>query len=164
MQAKPGGRLCHAAKQLLNRGSTDDFRFNTRRLRRHDGRSDFIPQQILPGAVRDCRCRQLLTDLTVADICDGFIYDELEGKGLFGWGGRLVIQPEYQRNRSRPERLPPRHPRAFPGLQAPNGAMNARSKDDISMAQPMQTTHLLSKTHCFGLLFVPPLTRFPRLG
>ena len=41
---------------------------------------------------------QLLTDLTVADICDGFVYNELEGKGLFGWGGKLVIQPEYQRN------------------------------------------------------------------
>ena len=40
----------------------------------------------------------LRTDLTVADICDGFVYNELEGKGLFGWGGRLVIQPEYQRN------------------------------------------------------------------
>ena len=26
------------------------------------------------------------------------MYNELEGKGLFGWGGRLVIQPEYQRN------------------------------------------------------------------
>ena len=37
---------------------------------------------------------QLLTDLTVADICDGFVYNELEGKGLFGWGGKLVIQPE----------------------------------------------------------------------
>ena len=41
---------------------------------------------------------ELLTDLTVADICDGFVYSELEGKGLFGWGGKLVIQPEYQRN------------------------------------------------------------------
>ena len=41
---------------------------------------------------------QLLTELTVADICDGFVYNELEGKGLFGWGGKLVIQPEYQRN------------------------------------------------------------------
>ena len=40
----------------------------------------------------------LITDLTVADICDGFVYSELEGKGLFGWGGKLVIQPEYQRN------------------------------------------------------------------
>ena len=36
--------------------------------------------------------------LTVADICEGFVYNELEQKGLFGWGGRLVIQPEYQRN------------------------------------------------------------------
>ena len=41
---------------------------------------------------------QFLADLTVADICDGFVYNELEGKGLFGWGGKLVIQPEYQRN------------------------------------------------------------------
>ena len=42
----------------------------------------------------------LLTDpfLTVEDICDGFVYNELEGKGLFGWGGKLTIQPEYQRN------------------------------------------------------------------
>ena len=40
----------------------------------------------------------LLTDLTVKDICDGFVYNEFEGKGLFGWGGKLVIQPEYQRN------------------------------------------------------------------
>lgn len=40
----------------------------------------------------------LRTDLTVKDLCNGFIYNELEGKGLFGWGGKLVIQPEYQRN------------------------------------------------------------------
>jgi len=40
----------------------------------------------------------LKTDLTVKDICEGFVYNELEGKGLFGWGGRLTIQPEYQRN------------------------------------------------------------------
>ncbi len=40
----------------------------------------------------------LRTDLTVADICDGFVYNQLEGKGLFGLGGRLTIQPEYQRN------------------------------------------------------------------
>lgn len=40
----------------------------------------------------------LRTDLTVRDICEGFVYDTNEGKGLHGWGGRLVIQPEYQRN------------------------------------------------------------------
>src|SRR4051812_32843331 len=40
----------------------------------------------------------LRTDLTVADICNGFVYNQLEGKGLFGLGGKLVIQPEYQRN------------------------------------------------------------------
>lgn len=37
-------------------------------------------------------------DITVADICDGFVYNQLEGRGLFGLGGRLTIQPEYQRN------------------------------------------------------------------
>lgn len=40
----------------------------------------------------------LKTDITVADICDGFLYNHLEGKGLFGLGGKLTIQPEYQRN------------------------------------------------------------------
>jgi len=40
----------------------------------------------------------LRTDITVAHICDGFVYNQLEGKGLFGLGGRLTIQPEYQRN------------------------------------------------------------------
>lgn len=40
----------------------------------------------------------LRTDLTIDDICKGFVYNEYEGKGLFGWNGQLVIQPEYQRN------------------------------------------------------------------
>lgn len=40
----------------------------------------------------------LRTDLTVKEICDGFVYNELEGKGLFGLSGKLTIQPEYQRN------------------------------------------------------------------
>ena len=40
----------------------------------------------------------LNTDITVKDICDGFVYNELEGKGLFGLSGKLTIQPEYQRN------------------------------------------------------------------
>lgn len=40
----------------------------------------------------------LITDITVAAICDGFVYNELEGKGLFGLSGMLTIQPEYQRN------------------------------------------------------------------
>jgi len=34
----------------------------------------------------------------VSEIVDGFIYNELEGKGLFGLSGKLTIQPEYQRN------------------------------------------------------------------
>jgi uncharacterized protein with ParB-like and HNH nuclease domain len=34
---------------------------------------------------------------TVEQILKGFVYNELEGKGLFGLEGRLVIQPEYQR-------------------------------------------------------------------
>ena len=40
----------------------------------------------------------LKTDLTVGDIREGFVYNEYEGKGLFGWSGKLTIQPEYQRN------------------------------------------------------------------
>jgi hypothetical protein len=41
---------------------------------------------------------KLRTDITVREICDGFVYNELEGKGLFGLSGNLTIQPEYQRN------------------------------------------------------------------
>lgn len=40
----------------------------------------------------------LVTDITIEDICKGFVYNELEGKGLFGLSGKLTIQPEYQRN------------------------------------------------------------------
>lgn len=40
----------------------------------------------------------LRTDITVEQLCEGFIYNELEGKGVFGLDGRLTIQPEYQRN------------------------------------------------------------------
>ena len=40
----------------------------------------------------------LKTSITVKDICEGFVYNELEGKGLFGLSGKLTIQPEYQRN------------------------------------------------------------------
>jgi hypothetical protein len=40
----------------------------------------------------------LRTDITVKDICEGFVYNEFEGKGLFGLSGTLTIQPEYQRN------------------------------------------------------------------
>ena len=40
----------------------------------------------------------LITDLTVKEICEGFVYNQLEGKGLNGWAGKLTIQPEYQRN------------------------------------------------------------------
>lgn len=40
----------------------------------------------------------LKTNITVKNICEGFVYNELEGKGLFGLSGKLTIQPEYQRN------------------------------------------------------------------
>jgi len=40
----------------------------------------------------------LKTDITVKEICEGFVYNELEGKGLYGLSGKLTIQPEYQRN------------------------------------------------------------------
>lgn len=41
---------------------------------------------------------RLRTDITVKEMCEGFVYNELEGKGLFGLSGTLTIQPEYQRN------------------------------------------------------------------
>ena len=41
---------------------------------------------------------ELKTDITIEKTCEGFVYNELEGKGLFGLSGKLTIQPEYQRN------------------------------------------------------------------
>jgi hypothetical protein len=39
-----------------------------------------------------------LHEYMVRDISNGFVYNELEGKGLFGLAGRLIIQPEFQRS------------------------------------------------------------------
>ena len=39
-----------------------------------------------------------LKHYTVEEVLTGFVYNELEGRGLFGLDGKLVIQPEYQRN------------------------------------------------------------------
>lgn len=39
-----------------------------------------------------------LEQYTVAEITKGFVYNEVEGKGLYGLDGELIIQPEYQRN------------------------------------------------------------------
>lgn len=41
---------------------------------------------------------KLITNLSIKELCEGFQYNEYEGRGLFGWNGKLVIQPEYQRN------------------------------------------------------------------
>lgn len=41
---------------------------------------------------------RLRNDISIEQLCDGFTYNALEGKGLFGMGGKLTIQPEYQRN------------------------------------------------------------------
>ena len=41
---------------------------------------------------------RLETKLTIEDICNGFVYNSIENKGLYGWSGKLTIQPEYQRN------------------------------------------------------------------
>lgn len=40
----------------------------------------------------------LRTEITVKDICEWFVYNELEWKWLFGLAWKLTIQPEYQRN------------------------------------------------------------------
>lgn len=39
-----------------------------------------------------------LAKYSVRQVAEGFVYNQLEGKGLFGLAGRLTIQPEYQRN------------------------------------------------------------------
>jgi hypothetical protein len=39
-----------------------------------------------------------LKTFMVSEIADGFVYNEFEGKGLYGLSGSLTIQPEYQRN------------------------------------------------------------------
>jgi hypothetical protein len=39
-----------------------------------------------------------LRHYTVQDVTEGFVFNEFEGKGLFGLAGSLVIQPEYQRH------------------------------------------------------------------
>ena len=39
-----------------------------------------------------------LRKITIKEICEGFVYNEYEGKGLYGLNGTLTIQPEYQRN------------------------------------------------------------------
>src|SRR6476469_2780320 len=42
--------------------------------------------------------KTVLQKYTVEKVLDGFVYNELEGKALFGLAGKLVIQPEYQRH------------------------------------------------------------------
>ncbi len=39
-----------------------------------------------------------LKHYSVAEISEGFVFNEFEGRGLFGLSGKLTIQPEYQRN------------------------------------------------------------------
>lgn len=40
----------------------------------------------------------LRTDITVRELTKGFMFSDLEHKGLYGLSGKLVIQPEFQRN------------------------------------------------------------------
>lgn len=39
-----------------------------------------------------------LKEYTIKELCEGFTYSDLDGKGLYGLAGKLTIQPEYQRN------------------------------------------------------------------
>ena len=39
-----------------------------------------------------------LKQYSIEEVVKGFVYNELEGKGLFGLAGKLVIQPEFQRH------------------------------------------------------------------
>ncbi len=40
----------------------------------------------------------LRTDITLGEILEGFLYNQHEEKAVAGWNGKLIIQPEYQRN------------------------------------------------------------------
>jgi len=42
--------------------------------------------------------KTMLATYTVEELSEGFVYNEFEGKGLYGLSGKLTIQPEYQRN------------------------------------------------------------------
>ncbi|CCQ17541.1 HNH endonuclease [Rhodococcus sp. AW25M09] len=42
--------------------------------------------------------KTVLKEYSVEEIVQGFVYNDLEGKGLFGLAGKLVVQPEYQRS------------------------------------------------------------------
>lgn len=42
--------------------------------------------------------RARLETYKISQLVDGFVYSELEGRGLFGLSGKLTIQPEYQRS------------------------------------------------------------------
>jgi hypothetical protein len=39
-----------------------------------------------------------LKQYAIEEVIEGFVYNEFEGKGLYGLAGTLVIQPEYQRH------------------------------------------------------------------
>lgn len=38
----------------------------------------------------------LKTEITIANICEGFVYNELEGKGLFGLSVLLLFSTAFQ--------------------------------------------------------------------
>ena len=39
-----------------------------------------------------------LKKYTIKELCEGFTFSQIDGKGLYGLAGKLTIQPEYQRN------------------------------------------------------------------
>ena len=34
----------------------------------------------------------LISNISIGEICDGFVYNELENKGLYGMAGRLTSE------------------------------------------------------------------------
>lgn len=42
--------------------------------------------------------KTVLKQYTVREVTEDFVYNELEARGLYGLGGELVIQPEFQRH------------------------------------------------------------------
>ena len=84
---------------------------------------------------------------TVAELCDGFVYNELEEKGLWGLLGRLTITPKYQRNYLYAEDNGKKEVAEI--IVRPNGLRHRKeSKKMIDIKAPEHRARIYSKMFC----------------
>lgn len=57
---------------------------------------------------------KLKTEITVAEICDGFVYNQFEGKGLYGLGGNLSVHGAMRAVAGMSDMAGKRHPHPLP--------------------------------------------------